>query len=784
MDFETVRATVKKGLAKVRSAAPDAAATVRGRAYTSGDDTYLLLPRDVTHQRITWGLIAVFVGLLAFAMLLLILLFDVITPQGFNAKAPSPVATFVQSVYDGGDVLLSQPSGVAVSPAGEIYVADTGNQRIVVLNAQGRFVRAMSELGTEGEGAGAGEAADSKKKDKAVDPRAFVAPTSLAFSEDGRLFVVDTGLKALVLFDSAGDFVRGIYFIEEAPISVKVNRDTTRTERLYVTTKSGVAIGDLDGSFSIGYFNWGSGAGQLDNPAAAEFYAPQAAGAQESQASGESGSGDAGGAGADADADADAGARSLSPLVVVCDSLNYRVQAFESFDTSPTPVWVFGTPLPVDAALKYAGGDRKFGLPVDMALSPEGRLFVVDGLSSEIVAIDAASGAFLYTISNVGSDDGLLYYPAGIAYANGRIYVADKFNNRVTVFEDNPQAEPTPVVVASEGVNRWWLLAPLLLALVAVLVRLGWLRNPEYLADLSFLEDLAREEALQGFVRDNLQRLVVPLGTEGALSQVLPGFPMKVLAVDEARLDEVRDAAPKLDEEELRALLAAQSLKGKRYVLTGSRALEAAAEQDGLHVVLFSEFRALALAALAEEQARVEQDKKPVAAGEGTDAGEEAAPTEAADAAGAAVVEKKVAKTKPAARKKPVARKKPTGTAKTAAAKKTAEKKPAAKKPVAKKPAAKKPAGTKTVAEKKPATKKPAAAKKPAATAKKTTEKKPATAKKPAAKKAAEKKPAVKKPTTKKPATKQTAVKKPAAKKPAAKKPATKKTETQAKKKK
>jgi DNA-binding beta-propeller fold protein YncE len=48
--------------------------------------------------------------------------------------------------------LLRSPGGVAADGAGSVYVADSGNDRVVVFDAAGGFVRAFS-----GRGSGAGE---------------------------------------------------------------------------------------------------------------------------------------------------------------------------------------------------------------------------------------------------------------------------------------------------------------------------------------------------------------------------------------------------------------------------------------------------------------------------------------------------------------------------------------------------------------------------------------------------------------------------------------------------
>jgi len=387
----------------------------------------------------------------------------------------------------------------------------------------------------------------------------------------------------LLCFDADDMFLRGVAFEEEAPIGVKVNRDGVRGERLFVSTKSGIVMGDLDGDFDTVYLNWGHEKKQMDNPSAALVFNPAAVSSEASTAP---------------------PVKASEPLTIVCDVLNYRVQAFESIDSSPVLAWTYGGAVGSGLDVPSVGeGKRGFGLPVDVALSDAGQLFVLDALSSEIVVLDAATGRYVYTVSGVGSKEGLLFYPAAISYAQGTIYVADKFNDRLTVFSDAPPAPPEPVAeVTSSGLSRWWLVAPLLIALAAVLVRLLTLRTPYYVLDLSFLEQLASQAPVQRFAIENFDYLQVAVGTEAVANQTLPGFPWRIDTFDEGCVEDLMADCAGLNEQDATALAVVLSKRRRSYLLTASRLVERVAEKLDVPVLRFAEFRTLAYAVLEAER--------------------------------------------------------------------------------------------------------------------------------------------------------------------------------------
>src|SRR5258706_166740 len=83
---------------------------------------------------------------------------------------------------------LDHPEGVATDSAGNVFVADTYNDRIQEFDSTGQFIRRWGSRGT-----GAGQ---------------FSYPGGIATNSAGHVFVVDTNNARIQEFDSTGVFIR------------------------------------------------------------------------------------------------------------------------------------------------------------------------------------------------------------------------------------------------------------------------------------------------------------------------------------------------------------------------------------------------------------------------------------------------------------------------------------------------------------------------------------------------------------------------------------------------
>ena len=104
----------------------------------------------------------------------------------------------------------------------------------------------------------------------------------------------------------------------------------------------------------------------------------------------------------------------------------------ESVDVPSSPDMGQGTPPGSGAQSDL------FRSPSDIAWDGDGNIFVADGLANARVAKFTRDGVFVKSWGSRGSGDNQFKIVHGIAVdANGNVYVADRGNNRIQVFDNN-----------------------------------------------------------------------------------------------------------------------------------------------------------------------------------------------------------------------------------------------------------------------------------------------------------------------------------------------------------
>lgn len=272
---------------------------------------------------------------------------------------------------------LKLPRGAAVDATGNVFIADTENNRVVKYAADGSLVKRWGSAGT-----GTGF---------------FDRPEGIAVGPDGSVYVADTGNNRIQQFDSNGTFVRtwgraggpsgtgtgdGELW---TPIGVAVDA----SGRVFVADSHNCRIQRFSsqGAFQVKWGLPGSEPGHFGEPTgvAVDSYG----------------------------------------RVYVIDRGWDQVQRFDGNG-------VF--------QLRWGGNDNEPGYfrePSGICVDAEGSVYVADTSNNRVQRFDA-DGVFLNLRGGSGTDDGKLKLPAAVA-AGGcvgevYVYVVDTYNNRLQQF--------------------------------------------------------------------------------------------------------------------------------------------------------------------------------------------------------------------------------------------------------------------------------------------------------------------------------------------------------------
>ncbi|GHU57701.1 hypothetical protein FACS189444_0220 [Spirochaetia bacterium] len=301
---------------------------------------------------------------------------------------------------------FSAPVGIAVDNSGNIYVADTENNRIRKITPAG-VVTSLAGTTTAGYGDGTGTAAR------------FSAPQGIAVDNSGNIYVADTGNNRIRKITPAGVVTSlagtttagygdgtGTAARFSAPLGITVDNSgniyvaDTGNNRIRKITPAGV-VTSLAGTTTAGY---GDGTGT-----AARFSAPKGITVDN------------------------------SGNIYVADTGNNRIRKI-------TPAGVV-TSLAGTTTTGYGDGTgtaARFSAPHGIAVDNSGTIYVADTGNNRIRKITPAGVVTSLagtTTAGYGDGSGMaarFSAPHGIAAVNsGNIYVADTGNNRIRKIVQN-----------------------------------------------------------------------------------------------------------------------------------------------------------------------------------------------------------------------------------------------------------------------------------------------------------------------------------------------------------
>lgn len=220
----------------------------------------------------------------------------------------------------------------------------------------------------------------------------FVSPVAIAGDGNGGILVTDSELGAVFHLDAEGDPVQRLgEGILTRPTGIA--RDD-RTGNIYVadTRAHDIKVFDDHGSLVELIGSRGDGRGT--------FNAPTHLAVSDSE-------------------------------LYVADTLNFRVHVFDTVGDDRLTFGRLGL---------YVGNMTR---PKGVAVGGDGRIYVVESYFDHLLVYDR-NGQLLLPIGGTGRGVGQFYLPSGVwTDTSGRVYVADMFNGRIEIFKELP-GEPMP----------------------------------------------------------------------------------------------------------------------------------------------------------------------------------------------------------------------------------------------------------------------------------------------------------------------------------------------------
>lgn len=254
------------------------------------------------------------------------------------------------------------PTGITLDQKGNIYITEAGSDRVQKLDENQQWVDGWGRFGKDSLG--------------------FDDPSALAFGPDGHLYIVDSGNRRIVVYDTTGDRTREILL----PDSCKPYGIAFWMDFFYVSDRRNNTILLFNENRNLI-----SSLGQTGSREG-EFFQPKGL------------------------------AVDSKGRLYVADSGNNRIQVF-------SPEGIF-----LKSWGGYGDGDGEFDNPVGICIGPEGQILVTDSGNDRFEEF-SADGLFNSYGGGQGTEPGQFLNPTGITLdGKGTLYIVDTDNHRVQVF--------------------------------------------------------------------------------------------------------------------------------------------------------------------------------------------------------------------------------------------------------------------------------------------------------------------------------------------------------------
>jgi RHS repeat-associated protein len=323
-----------------------------------------------------------------------------------SSKITSNVKTYERGLEFGkegpGEGQLKKPMGVAVDQEGNVWVADTGNNRIEKFSSAGAFLKTYGSAGT--------------------GKLQFKEPKAIAIDSSGYVFVADSGNNRIEVLSSKGEYV-ATQLLEGPPAGVAVGGlpfETGERDAVYIALSTKNRIGtslfstrshEFVRGEEIGSF--GSGERQFNDPTGIALNDAERSGLSEAQG-----------------------------RVYVADSGNHRVQVLKDLFTSerfyPEFVTRFGS----------SGTENgQFSSPTGIAVEPENQ----EGIPNGVLVADPGNGrlqqfseAYSYQKQYAEKEAQGIAISHATGKTAGDLYVANSEKSQITEWTPGETPLPSP----------------------------------------------------------------------------------------------------------------------------------------------------------------------------------------------------------------------------------------------------------------------------------------------------------------------------------------------------
>ena len=276
---------------------------------------------------------------------------------GVTRSIFSKIIDFVTS-RDVQDGILLRPQGMFVDEHGKIYVTDQGAKCLHIFDpGLQKYVRI----------------------DHAQDTH-FRSPVDVAVSSDKKIFITDSQLRKVFVFDEKGKYLFVIKGYFERPTGIDIFSDIvivtdTGSHKVMSFSTDGILLSEHGSrGANDGYFNYPTHISSNEN-------------------------------------------------IYITDAVNFRIQVF---DSDFHHISTIGEQGDVQGS---------FSRPKGVAIDSDHNIYVTDGLM-DVIQIFNKSGQLLLVVGGSGAESGSFNMPGDIHIdQNNRIYVADTLNGRIQIFQ-------------------------------------------------------------------------------------------------------------------------------------------------------------------------------------------------------------------------------------------------------------------------------------------------------------------------------------------------------------